>query len=162
MVVHTVTYFVAGVLAFTLLDYGTALAQSPLNGLLRSPDDPLVMAGPLFQPVRGLLFGAVFYLLRDQYFGKQYGWLTMWAILVVIGMVSTFGPAPGSIEGLIYTTLPLSMQLGVGHIETVGQALALSALLYYWVRHPKRWLTWGLVGAFVIVMVLPVLGLLLG
>ena len=91
---HTVTYFVAGVLAFTLLDYGTALAESPLNGLLRSPDDPLVMAGPLFQPVRGLLFGAVFYLLRDQYFGKQYGWLTMWVILVVIGMVSTFGPAP--------------------------------------------------------------------
>lgn len=162
MVVHTVTYFVAGVLAFTLLDYGTALAESPLNGLLRSPDDPLVMAGPLFQPVRGLLFGAVFYLLRDQYFGKQYGWLTMWVILVVIGMVSTFGPAPGSIEGLIYTTLPLSMQLGLGHIETVGQALALSALLYYWVRYPKRWLTWGLVGAFVIVMVLPTLGLLLG
>ncbi len=162
MVVHTVTYFVAGVLAFTLLDYGTALAESPLNGLLRSPDDPLVMAGPLFQPVRGLLFGAVFYLLRDQYFGKQYGWLTMWVILVVIGMVSTFGPAPGSIEGLIYTTLPLSMQLGFGHIETVGQALALSALLYYWVRYPNRWLTWGLVGAFVIVMVLPVLGLLLG
>ena len=105
---------------------------------MRSPDDPLVMAGPLFQPVRGLLFGAVFYLLRDQYFGKRYGWLTMWVILVVIGMVSTFGPAPGSIEGLIYTTLPLSMQLGVGHIETVGQSAGVCPpCFYYWVRYPN-------------------------
>ncbi|MXY23452.1 MAG: hypothetical protein F4Y45_02870 [Acidobacteria bacterium] len=161
-VVHTVTYFFAGVLAFTLFDYGTALAEPPLDGLMRSPDDPMVMAGPLFQPVRGLLFGAVFYLLRDQYFGRQYGWLTMWVVLVVIGTFSTFGPAPGSIEGLIYTTLPLSVQLGVGHIETAGQALALSGLLFYWVRYPKRWLTWSLVGVFMIVMVLPTLGLLLG
>ena len=71
-VVHTVTYFVAGVLAFTLFDYETALTEGPLDGFMRSPDDPMVMAGPLFQPVRGLLFGTVFYLLRDQYFGRQY------------------------------------------------------------------------------------------
>ena len=161
VVVHTVTYFFAGVLAFTLLDYGTALAEPPLDGFMRSPDDPMVMAGPLFQPVRGLLFGVVFYLLRDQYFGQQYGWLTMWVVMVVIGTFSTFGPTPGSIEGLIYTTLPLSVQLGAG-IETLGQALALSGLLFYWVRYPKRWLTWGLAGAFTIVMVLPTLGLLLG
>ena len=161
-VVHTVTYFVAGVLAFTLFDYGTALVEPPLDGLMRSPDDPMVMAGPLFQPVRGMLFGVVFYLLRDQYFGRRYGWLTMWVVMVVIGTLSTFGPAPGSIEGLIYTTLPLSVQLGAGHIETLGQALALSGLLFYWVRCERRWLTWALAGVFVIVMVLPTLGLLLG
>jgi len=156
-----VTYFVAGVLAFTLFDYASGLAEPPLAGLMRSPDDPMVMAGPLFQPVRGLLFGCVFYLLRDQYFARPYGWLTMWVVMVVFGTVSTFGPAPGSIEGLIYTTLPLRVQLGAGHIEVVGQALALSGLVFYWVRNPKRWLTWGLAGAFVVVMVLPTLGLLL-
>ena len=161
-IVHTVTYFCAGVLAFTLFDYGTALVEEPLAGLMRSPDDPMVMAGPLFQPVRGLLFGVVFYLLRDQCFGRRYGWLTMWVVLVVVGTLSTFGPAPGSIEGLIYTTLPLSVHLGAGHIETMGQALAFSWLLFHWVRYPKRWLTWGLAGVFVIVMVLPVLGLLVG
>lgn len=161
-VVHTVTYFFAGVLAFTLFDYRTALAEPPLDGFMRSPDDPMVMAGPLFQPVRGLLFGVVFYLLRDQYFGRQYGWLTMWVVIVLIGTFSTFRPAPGSIEGLIYTTLPLSVQLGANHIEILGQALALSGLLFYWVRYPKQWLTWSLAGVFIIVMVLPILGLLQG
>lgn len=161
-VVHTVTYFCAGLLAFALFDYRTALAEPPLAGLMRSADDPMVMAGPLFQPIRGLLFGIVFYLLRDQYFGRRYGWLTMWVIMVLIGTLATFGPAPGSIEGLIYTTLPLSFHLGAGHIETMGQALAFSCLLFYWVRRPTRWLTWGLGGVFVIVMILPVLGLLLG
>ena len=160
-IVHTVTYFIAGVLAFTLFDYGAALVEPPLDGLMRSPDDPMVMAGPLFQPIRGLLFGVVFYLLREQYFGREYGWVMMWVVLVVIGTFSTFGPAPGSIEGLIYTTLPLSVHLGAGHVETAGQALALSGLLFYWVRNPKRWLTWGLAGVFAIVMILPALGLLL-
>ena len=161
-IVHTVTYFAAGLLAFTLFDYGSAFAEPPLDGFMRPVDDPLIMAGPLFQPVRGLLFGVVFYLLRDRYFDRQYGWLTMWVVMIVIGTFSTFGPAPGSIEGMIYTTLPLSIHLGVGHLETAGQALALSGLLFYWVRNPKRWLTWALVGAFIVVMLLPTLGLLLG
>ena len=39
---------------------------------MRRKDDPVLMAGPLFQPIRGVLFGVVFYLLRREYFGRAY------------------------------------------------------------------------------------------
>jgi hypothetical protein len=32
---------------------------------MRPMTDPLVIAGPLFQPLRGLVFALVFYPLRD-------------------------------------------------------------------------------------------------
>jgi hypothetical protein len=114
--------------------------------------DPLVMAGPLFQPLRGLVFALVFYPLRECLFGKKNGWL--------LGILSTFGPAGGSIEGMIYTPAPIRSQLR-GWVEVVPQALLLSALLCYWVNHAeKRWLDWLLGIVFFIAMTLPVLGLL--
>ncbi len=163
VVVHTVTYFIAGLLALTLLNYKALWAEPGLNGFMRPFDDPIVMAGLLFQPFQGLLCGAVFYLLRKQYFSTQYGWLTMWVVIAVLGIFSTFGPAPGSIEGLIFTTLPLRIQLWGFHSEVLAQSLGLSGILFYWVRHTKkRWLTWALTGVFFMVLVLPTLGLLSG
>ena len=160
-VVHTVTYFVAGALSYAFFDYRALWDEPVFNVYMRRMDDPLLMAGPLFQPIRGILFGVVFYLLRREYFAQAYGWLTMWVVLVVIGMLSTFGPSPGSIEGLIYTTIPFSAQFGGGSIETFAQALSLSFLVFYWVRQPeKRWLTWVLAVAFFLVLAFSIIGLL--
>jgi hypothetical protein len=160
IVVHTVTYFVMGLLASTLLSYGSWYATSDLSSFMRQIDDPLVMAGPLFQPIRGLLFAVVFYLLRDVLFSRKNGWLVMWALLVFVGILSTFGPSPGSVEGMIYTVLPFWDHLK-GWPEVMVQALLFSLILTYWVRHPEeRWLTWLLAAAFVIVLILPLMGLL--
>jgi len=63
-------------------------------------------------------------------------------------------------EGFIYTTVPVATQLR-GYLEIVPQALLLSALLYYWVRHPgKAWLNWLLGIAYAICALLPLIGLL--
>jgi hypothetical protein len=86
----------------------------------------------------------------------------MWLMLVIVGILSVFGPTPGSIEGAIYTVLPWWSHL-FGLPEVILQALLLSAILVYWVNHPeKKWLTWVLVVAFGLCLALPVLGLLLG
>jgi len=95
-VVHTVTYFIVGILAYTLFDYASLFAEPGYSGFMRPTDDPLVTAGPLFQPIRGLLFGIVFYLLQDVLFGKRNGWLICWVTLVFVGILSTFAAAPGS------------------------------------------------------------------
>jgi len=160
VVVHTVTYFVVGLLAFVLLGYGQRFAEPPLSAYMLQTDDRWVMAGPLFQPLRGILFASVFYFLREQLFGHRHGWLLMWWLLVVLGIFSTFGPAPGSLEGMIYTRLSWQNHV-FGLPEGVVQALLLSVLLFYWMRHPeKRWLSWLLGVLFVLVMLLPVLGLM--
>ena len=151
-----------GLIASTVFDYGRLYAETSLNLLMRQTSEPLVMAGPLFQPIRGALFGIVFFLLRDTLFGRKNGWLVMWITLVVIGILSPFGPSPGSIEGMIYTTLPLELHL-TGLPEVLLQALILSALLFYWVNHPqKKWLNWVMGIVFVLMVLLPMLGLLVG
>lgn len=157
-IVHTVTYFFAGITAMTLLKYGD-IYSSP-GSIMRPVTDPLVMAGPLLQPVRGVIFGLAFYPIRHTLFRNKRGWLILWWILVAIGILSTFGPAAGSIEGMIYTTQPITV---FNYVEVVPQALALSFILCYWVNHADRkWLNRTLWTLFIIVMLLPALGLLMG
>lgn len=158
MVSHSLTYFIMGALAAHFLNYAALMAR-PDSGMIPITS-PWVMAGPLFQPLRGLVFALVFYPLRGCLFGRKNGWLLMAWMLIALGILSTFGPASGSIEGMLYTPTPIRFQLR-GWLEVVPQALLLSALLCYWVNHPgKKWLNWLLGIAFFIMMALPVLGLL--
>ncbi len=162
VITHTVTYFVMGVLAFLVLDYAHLYAETSLKYLMRQTTEPMVMAGPLFQPVRGLIFGIVFFLLRRSFFGPGKGWLLMWTVLVCLGILGTFGPAPASLEGVIYTILPLRLHL-IGLPEVVVQAFLLSFIVFYWVMNPrKKWLSWVMGSLFALVLLFTVLGLLRG
>jgi len=160
MVAHTITYIFMGALAASFLDYKTAFARPELACWMRQFNDPWLMAGPLLQPIRGLIFALVFYPLRESLFGKKNGWLVMSWMLVALGILSTFGPAPGSVEGMIYTRLPVFGQM-TGWLEVVPQAFLLSALLYYWVNRPeKKWLNWTLGVVFSLAMLMIVMGLM--
>ena len=157
--VHTVTYLVMGVLASSLLDYAAAFSRPDMACWMRPLSDPIIMAGPLFQPLRGFVFALAIYAVRDVVFAKPGGWLVLWGLLVGLGIVATFGPAPGSLEGLVFTMIPPRAQLA-GYAEVVPQALLLAFGVVYWVSHPeKRWLTGLMVTAFVVAMALPILGL---
>jgi hypothetical protein len=80
----------------------------------------------------------------------------------VLGILNTFGPATGSIEGMVYTLFPVAGQI-TGLPEVVLQSLALAALLVFWVhRSDTRWLNWLLNLSFVVVIVLPILGFIAG
>lgn len=160
VVMHTLTYFLMGILAATFLNYAERFARPELICWMRPTTDPLVMAGVLFQPLRGLVFALVFFSLRQQLFTKPIGGLLLWWLLVALGILGTFGPAPGSIEGLVYTVIPWTDQV-LGWLEVIPQTILLALGLWLWVNYPnKRWLNWGLGVAFGIVMLLPILGLL--
>lgn len=159
--VHSVTYFIMGLIISTFLDYEQRYALPYFACWMRQFGDPLLMGGALFQPLRGLVFALAFYPLREILFGRQNGWLITWWLLVAIGILAPFGPPPGSIEGFVYTTIPISFQVA-GYMEIVPQAFLLSIGVYYWVIHPeKKWLSWGFGIAFVIAMIFALLGLLM-
>lgn len=143
-IVHTATYFVMGLIAFYAFNYTESFQTGPLALIMRPTTDPMVAAGPMFQPIRGALFGVVFYLLREVLFARNRGWLIMWVMLVIVGILSTFGPTPGSIEAAIYTRFTVSTLYDISLIEVYGQALLLSLGVFFWVRNPgNRWLVWG-------------------
>jgi hypothetical protein len=157
-VVHTVTYFVVGVLAFFLLDYRHLYANTDLRFIMRPTTHPLVMAGPLFQPLRGMIFGLAFVALRRSFFVPG-GWRVMWLVLVCLSIFGTFGPSPASLEGMIYTTLPLRLHL-IGLPEVLLQSFLLAFIVFHWATHPRRWVTWVVGSLFVLVMAIPIFGLM--
>ncbi len=157
-VAHTVTYFLAGSVAFRVFNHRATLADPDSN--FRSPDDARVRAGVLFQPIRGVMFGVVFYLLRGSLFNRSNGWLIIWITLVSLGILSTFAPSPNSVEGFIYTKASSRKNWG-GLIEILAQSFLLSVVTFYWVTKADRvWVTWVLVGLFLIALAAPALGLL--
>lgn len=83
-----------GLLALTLLKYRTAFAEPITREYMRQVDEPIVALGPALQFARGLLFAIAFYPLRENLFGRKNGWLTMWSLLVMLGILSTFAAAP--------------------------------------------------------------------
>jgi hypothetical protein len=158
IVVHTVTYMVVGLLAFLFLNYSEGFASPELACWMRQTDDPVVTAGPLIQPIRGIIFGLAFFPIREVLFGKKYGWLITWWLLVALGILSTFGPAPGSVEGLLYTILPVSFRT---YLEIGVQSFLLSGLLFIWVNNPqKKWLNWVLGVLFSLTIFLSIMGVI--
>lgn len=158
--VHTVTYFVIGLLSFLFLDYSARYADPTVALALRQTDHPMVAAGPLFQVLRGFLFGIIFYTLRDLIFPKPRGWLTLWLVLLIVGIFSPFSSAPGSVEGVVYSTLPMWFHL-MSLPELIVQSFLLAFLTHYLMNHPeKRWLSILFGALFAIIVLLALLGAL--
>ncbi len=136
---HVVTYLVAGIFAYTLLDYRSLFEASPI---LRPINSDWVAAGPSLQVIRGLIFGGVLYPFRQVFLGDRRGWLKLWGLFLGLAILSTAAPASGSVEGVIYTTLSPADHL-LGLPEVVLQTLALSVLVVVWHRRPHR--AWNIV-----------------
>jgi hypothetical protein len=161
IIVHTVTYFIMGLLALTFLEYRTAFAEPITREYMRQVDEPIVALGPALQFIRGILFAAAFYPLREILFGRKNGWLITWLLLVSLGILSTFAAAPGSVEGLLYTKMSVSMQIS-GWLEIMAQALLLSVILYYWINHPEqKWIAWILGIIYVMAVSFSIMGYLM-
>ncbi len=157
---HTVTYFAIGVMGSILLDYSTRMMRPDVAPIIRNMSDPILIASPLFQPIRAALLAIVFYLLRDVLFGNRKGWLKMWCMLVVVGILTPFSASWGGIEGMIFFNFPLWDHI-VGWPEVFSQTLILSVILTYWVDHPKsKRLRAILLVAFILTMILPIIALL--
>jgi hypothetical protein len=159
MISHTVTYFATGVVSAILLGYATRMIQPDVAPIIRKITDPILIASPLFQPFRAALLAIVFYLLRDVLFSNRKGWLSMWCMLVVIGILTPFSASWGGIEGMIFFNLPLWDHM-VGWPEVFSQTLLLSVILTYWVDHPKsKRLHVILLVGFILTILLPIIAL---
>lgn len=157
---HTLTYFLLGLVSSIVFNYAADFARPELRNFMRQLGDPIIALGPALQTIRGVLFALAFYPLREILFGRKNGWLITWWLLVALGILSTFAPASGSVEGAIYTTLPIRDQFfSGGMLEILTQSFLFSALLYYWVNHPeKRWMNWLLGILFSLVILMSLMG----
>ena len=85
------------------------------------------------QPIRGLIFAIGLWPLRGFLIEKKRGWLTLWGLLITIGILSTPAASPGSIEGMLYSKIPMWYHL-MGYPEILLQTLVFSIWLVWWER----------------------------
>jgi len=129
---HVITYAGATILAMPLtINYAESVVE--LMGF--RPLDEINMGAVLIgQIIRGLLLGIVIWWIKDSIIGKKLAWLKLWAILIILGIFNTHGPAHGSIQELIYLApiegLPISANLG-GMLQTLAQPLLLSIIVTF-------------------------------
>ncbi len=137
IVVHMLTYFLFGILFSNLFDYKMFFRQDVIREYMIPIAERNVWLGPFLQPLRGLVFAIGLWPIRSILVENKRGWLILWGLLVTIGIISTPAAAPSSIEGMVYTRVPMWYHL-LGLPEIVLQTLAFSVWLSWWERQAAR------------------------
>ncbi len=133
IVAHMATYFIFGIIFSNVFDYGEIFQRPIIRDYMIPMDEHNIVLGPFMQPLRGLIFAIGLWPLRRFLIEKKRGWLTLWGLLVTIGILSTPAASPGSIEGMLYSKLPMWYHL-MGYPEIVLQTLVFSIWLVWWER----------------------------
>jgi hypothetical protein len=134
IVAHMATYFIFGIIFSNIFDYGEIFQRPIIRDFMIPMDEHNIVLGPFMQPIRGLIFAIGLWPLRDFLIEKKRGWLTLWGLLTTIGILSTPAASPSSIEGILYSKLPMWYHL-MGLPEVVVQTLIFSIWLVWWERH---------------------------
>ena len=125
---HCITYFVCGMIFSQVMGYSEWWKQPVVCDYFRTFDGGASATGPFIQIGRGLLYGLVMLLLKD-FTKAKFGWLKLWIVFLGIGIIGAPAAAPSSIEGVVYSKLPLAFHF-VGLPEICSQTLFFSLLVY--------------------------------
>ena len=161
-IVHFVTYWIFGLAFFTLFGYHELYSQPEIAIFMRPTTSIWVHTGPLFQLIRGPIMALAIFPFRKVLLQEKRGWMLLWGLFIAFAILSPAGPTPGSIEGIVYTVLPLKFHL-IGLPEVLLQTLTLSFLFCFWEQRPGEMkLLIPLLTTFFVILTLSVLGILFG
>ena len=137
MVVHTATYFIFGMIMSNVFNYAEVFKREIIRDYMLPMDEHNILLGPFLQPIRGLIFAIGLWPLRSLLIERKRGWLILWGLLVTIGILSTPAASPGSIEGMLYSKLPMWYHV-LGYPEILSQTLLFSIWLVWWERQSMK------------------------
>lgn len=133
-VAHFVTYLVCGMLFSTLFNYETLFELGNAKYFMKDFHGSSSLIGPFVQIIRGLLLGFILLILKDNVLSGKRAWLHLWIIFAGLGIICTPGPAPFSIEGVVYSQLPLEF-----HLKAAPEILVQTLLFSLWVTGDFKW-----------------------
>ena len=136
---HVFAYFIAGVFAMKLFDYGNWFSTSAiLSAVFKPMNDPIyALGGTSLQVVRGIIIALVLMPMRKVFTEEKYGFLKLGLLIFGLSVLSTFGAAFGSIEGLIYTKLPINEQIK-GYPEAIIWISTFTGILWLFYKLEKK------------------------
>ena len=161
IIVHTFTYFVFGLIMSNLFDYEKIFQMEIIKDFMRDYSSPMILFGPLLQPIRGFIFALAIWPIRKIIIDQKYGWLILWNIIVLIGILSTPSASPASIEGVIYSKLPLWYHF-LGFPELLMQSFCFSYLLVKWENgRLNKIFSLAIVSLTILILIIIILGIIM-
>lgn len=137
IIAHMATYFMFGAIMSGVFNYAAIFQREVIRDFMLPMDQHNVLAGPFLQPIRGLIFTIGLWPIRNFLLESKRGWLILWGLIVTIGILSTPAASPSSIEGILYTRLPMWYHL-MGLPEITLQTLVFSIWLVWWERQSVK------------------------
>ena len=132
-VAHFVTYFICGVLFSKLFNYETLFKLGNAKYFMRDFYGVSSLLGPFVQIIRGLLIGCILLILKDNLLKENRAGLKLWLVFAGLGIICAPSAAPVSIEGIVYTQLPLEF-----HLRGAPEILVQTLLFSLWVTHDSK------------------------
>lgn len=130
-VVHTLIYIITGLIFQNYLNYDPQFTSSVLYNNFREVDSFIIRFAPVFQLVRGIFIGLIIYPVYGSIVKSKYSWLKLFALLWGLTLIGAVAATPGSIEGFIYTKIPIIEHL-VSLPEVTLQAFLFSIIFIKW------------------------------
>ena len=135
---HTISYFIAGIIAIAFFDYGEWWASEYISAFYRDIESPIVaLGGGFLQIFRGIIVALILLPMRKTFFEEKYGLLKLALIIFGFSIVSTYGAVITSFEGLIYLKVPL-----IYHIKGIPEGIIWLSLfigiLYISIKYSQK------------------------
>ena len=115
---HTISFFVAGVIALAFFDYREWWSSEYISAFYRDIDSPILALGGFLQIFRGIIIALILLPLRKTFFEEKSGLLKLALIIFGFSVVSTYAAAISSFDGLIYLKVPL-----IYHLKGIPEGL---------------------------------------
>lgn len=127
-VAHFVSYLICGLIFSKLFNYEVLFKLDNVQYFMRDAYGNSSLIGPFVQILRGAIIGCILLILKDNVLKKKNSWLYFWIIFAGLGIICTPGAAPASIEGIVYSQLPLEF-----HLKTAPELIVQTLLFSLWV-----------------------------
>jgi hypothetical protein len=158
-VAHTIAYFCAGIFALFLIDYKDWFSDGAISSFMLPTDTPIVALGPALQIIRGLIMAVVLLPLRKVFTDGNYGFLRLWLLILGLSVFSTFAAAMGSLDGFIYTNVPIIEQI-LGYPEALLWTTLFVGILWAFYKFEKKAINIISIVIFVLIIFMSIMGYL--
>lgn len=122
------SYLICGLIFSKLFNYEELFRLGNVQYFMKDAYGISSLIGPFAQIIRGIILGCILLILKDNVLKKKNAWLYLWIIFAGLGVVCTPGAAPSSIEGIIYSQLPLEF-----HLKLAPELFVQTLLFSLWV-----------------------------
>jgi hypothetical protein len=128
MIAHFISYLICGFVFANLFNYKELFELGNVQYYMKDAYGNSSLIGPFVQILRGGIIGAILLILKDNVLQKKHSWLYLWIIFAGLGIICTPAASPVSIEGIVYSQLPLEF-----HLKTAPEIFTQTLLFSVWV-----------------------------